>query len=301
MGEGDFGNIIFMFFREIIVSLRPKQWIKNLFVLAAIIFVRQFDDPQKIYLAGAAFLLFCLSSGAIYIVNDIADLPADRLHPTKKNRPLAAGRLSVSAAAVTAGLLLIFSVTAGFYLNFLFGAALVGFIILNFLYSFTLKNVVILDVLAIAVGFVLRVVAGALAIGVVFSPWLVFCTFFLTLFLAVSKRKSELSVALAHNDFAGARPVLRQYSLEFIGQMNMIVLPLTLITYTFYTFSSEHSKLLMLTVPVVLYGLLRYLFILNRKDAMNDGPTDDFFTDIPLQITVAVWLLLAVMILIFQK
>jgi 4-hydroxybenzoate polyprenyltransferase len=156
---------------------------------------------------------------------------------------------------------------------------------------------VIIDVLCIALGFVLRVIAGAVVISVPFSPWLVFCTFFLTLFLAVTKRKSELRLS----ESASTRSVLGRYSLPFLDQMNTIVLPLTLITYTFYTFSSEHSRLLMLTVPIVLFGLFRYLYITEHRPAHNDGPTDSLYTDRQLQATVAAWVVMVVLILYYAR
>lgn len=285
------------FIKNIIISLRPKQWIKNCFVLAALVFGREFNDASKVLLAFAAFALFCCASSAVYLLNDIVDLPSDRNHPVKKNRPLAAGKISVAVAIVMAFLLASLVITLGFKLNSNFGITIFAYIVLNLLYSWWLKKVVIIDVIAIALGFVLRVVSGAFVVQTLVSPWLILCTFFLTLFLGISKRKSELVLSDNHS----ARSVLNEYSLPFIDQMNMIVLPLTLISYTFYTFSSEHSKLLMATVPIVLYGLLRYLFILNKKQTHNDGPTDDFFSDRQLQCTVAVWVVVILLILIYQQ
>lgn len=278
------------FIKNIFLSLRPRQWIKNLFVFAALVFVREFNDLTKIKLSVFAFLLFCMASSAVYLINDVVDLPADRLHPTKKMRPLAAGKLRVSVALIVVVLLAVVSLPAAFYLNSLFGLTLLGYLYLNLLYSLWLKKLVIIDVLAIAIGFVLRVVAGALIIQVAFSPWLVFCTFFLALFLSISKRKSEV-----------LRGAVSPYTVDFINQMNMIVLPLTIVTYTFFTFSSEHSKLLMLTVPIVLYGLFRYLYILDRKRVLDDGPTDDFYSDYHLQFTVACWIVVIFLILYFLK
>jgi len=172
-----------------------------------------------------------------------------------------------------------------------------GYIILNFLYSFWLKHIVIIDVLSIACGFVLRVIGGAVIIAVPFSPWLIFCTFFLTLFLAISKRRNELRLS----EGRGSRSVLNSYSLAFIDQMNIIVLPLTLITYTFYTFSSEHSRLLMLTVPIVLYGLLRYMYVNERRPVDNDGPTDALFADGHLQMTIILWIFVVIVILLYAR
>lgn len=278
------------FVKNIFISLRPRQWIKNLFVFAAIIFVREFQDLEKIKLSVMAFVLFCLASSSVYLINDIVDLSTDRLHPTKKMRPLAAGKLRVGTAVLVATVLMLVGLVLAFYLNSLFGITLFSYICLNVLYSFWFKKIIIVDVLSIATGFVLRVIAGALVIQVVFSPWLVFCTFFLALFLAISKRKSEV-----------LRGVSSDYTIGFINQMNMIVLPLTLVTYTFYTFSSEHSRWLMLTVPIVLYGLFRHLFIVDRKQTCDDGPTDDLYNDTGLQLTIVVWLVVVFLILIYGK
>lgn len=263
--------------------MRPKQWIKNTFVFAALVFVLAFTDVEKIMLALAAFAVFCLASSGVYIINDIVDRHMDRRHPKKRLRPIAAGRLRISHARLAGAFLLAIALVGGFFINIFFGWIVTVFMVLNLLYSFALKHVVILDVISVALGFVLRVVAGAVAIRVVFSPWIVFCTFFLTLFLAISKRRSELLYA------DGGRHVLAKYSIPFLNQMNAIVLPLTLTTYTFYTFSSEHSRLLMITVPIVLYGLFRYLYILQQKETSDDGPVDDFFSDKSLQATVLLW------------
>lgn len=285
------------FIKNLIISLRPKQYIKNLFVFAALLFVKEFNDWNKIVLTLKAFVLFCLISSAIYLFNDILDLAGDREHPAKKMRPIAAGKVSVKTALVTGIILLATSLGLSFYLNYLFGLVILFYFVLNILYSSWLKTVVIVDVLIIAVGFVARVVAGAVVISVVFSPWLIFCTLFLTLFLAISKRKTELLQSSGVN----SRQVLSSYSVSFLDQMNTIVLPLTLITYTFYTFSSEHSKLLMLTVPIVLYGMFRYLFIINNQSAITEGPTDELLADRHLQITVLVWLITVFIILYFFK
>lgn len=279
----------------IVVSMRPKQWVKNFFVFAALLFAREFTNANIVVLAVLAFAIFCLASSGVYFLNDVADREYDRMHPKKSVRPIAAGRIGVMSAVVIGFVLLFFSGISAFLMNSMFGFTVLGYITLNLLYSFSLKNIVIVDVIAIAFGFVLRVIGGAVAINVTFSPWLIFCTFFLTLFLAVSKRRNEL--LLSHD----TRKVLGSYSLIFLDQMNNVVLPLTLVTYTFYTFSSEHGELLMLTVPVVLYGMFRYLYIAERKQVSDDGPVDDLFSDKSLVATIAVWVLMVIVILWYSQ
>lgn len=277
--------------------MRPKQWTKNLFLFAALFFVKAFTDLEKVLLATEAFALFCLASSAVYLLNDIVDLPNDREHPLKKLRPLAAGKISKLAAGMTAVILGATAIGGGFYLNWWFGVTIIGYVLLNIAYSLLLKNLIILDVFTIAIGFVIRVVAGAVAISVPFSSWLILCTFFLTLFLAINKRKSEL----AFNAQSGNRAVLQNYSPAFLDQMSLIALSATIISYTFYTFSSEHSKLLMLTVPIVLYGLFKYLFIVNESLGADDGPSDVFLREASLQLTVLIWAIAVLIILVFAK
>lgn len=282
--------------QHILIALRPRQWIKNLFVLAALFFVKAFSIPDQVERALIAVGLFCLASSAGYIINDIIDLPADRLHPTKRFRPLAAGLVSIPLMAGISVCLVTAALLGGFWLNTFFGWSVASYLLLQLLYSCMLKHMVIIDVIAIAAGFVIRVVAGAFAILVSVSPWLIFCTFFLTLFMAICKRRSERAL---QGDMQ-ARVVFGAYSVAFLDQMNTMVLPLTVVTYTFYTFSSEHSRLLMLTVPIVLYGLFRYLLVVLKETEQNDGPTDILFSDRGLQYTVGVWVLAVFLILIFH-
>lgn len=274
--------------------MRPGQWIKNLFIFAALVFVKGFFDLEKVVLAIAAFVLFCLASSAVYLLNDIIDLPKDREHPFKKLRPLAAGKISPLVLGVAAAVFAAAAIFCGFYLNFRFGFTVIAYILLNIAYSFYLKNIIILDVFTIAIGFVIRVVAGAVAINVPFSSWLILCTFFLTLFLAVNKRKGELLLSADTS-----RPVLKDYSPALLDQMAMVALVATVISYTFYTFSSEHSKLLMLTVPIVLYGLFYYHFIMSRRMEGDSGPSEVFFRERNLQLTVLFWIVAVVLILIY--
>lgn len=282
-----------MFLRNLFISLRPHHWIKNFFVFAALIFAVKFTDVSAIEKSLAAFALFCLASSGVYLLNDVIDYKRDQEHPLKRNRPIAAGRLPRPAAIIISVILILISVILSSFISYLLSLILASYIILNLLYSLYLKNLIILDVISIALGFVLRVMAGAMAINVIFSPWLLLCTFFLTLFLAIGKRKNEL-VCLGGSE---GRGVLASYSIDLLNQMNMVVLPSTLIAYTLYTFNSWHSQWLILTVPVVLYGLFRYLYIIDKKRASDDGPTDDLLLDRPLQLTVLVWVILVFVIL----
>ncbi|KKU06387.1 MAG: Prenyltransferase, UbiA family [Candidatus Magasanikbacteria bacterium GW2011_GWA2_45_39] len=212
---------------EIFISMRPKQWTKNFFIFAALIFVKDFLDSQKVLFAVEAFVLFCFASSAVYIMNDVVDIKSDREHPTKKYRPLAAVKISPFFAIFFAVILATVASLGGWFLNTSFFWAVMAYLVLQLLYSFWLKRIVIIDVLAIALGFVIRVIAGAVAISVSFSVWLILCTFFLALFLAISKRRNEL----LHGASGFSRGVLQDYSLEFLNQMNMVVLPSTIITW----------------------------------------------------------------------
>lgn len=286
-----------MFLKKFVISLRPQQWIKNFFVFAALIFARKFTDVAAIEKALAAFALFCLVSGGVYLINDVVDYDKDRQHPVKKSRPIASGAVNKKLALVLAFVLIILSVSLSYVINRELSAVVLAYALLNLFYSLYLKNVVILDIISIALGFVLRVIAGAVAIGVIFSSWLLLCTFFLTLFLAIGKRKTELTI-LGSTE---RRAVLDGYSLELLNQMNAVVLPSTLITYALYTFSSWHSQWLILTVPVVLYGLFRYLYIVDKKSVSDNGPSDDLLYDRPLQLTVTVWILIILAIFLYTK
>ncbi len=282
--------------RYLLISMRPKQWMKNLFVFAALVFVRGFTDAGKVAATAEAFILFCLVSSAVYLVNDVVDREADKTHPTKKNRPVAAGLLSPSVAIIAALLLSGGALLASFYLSVLFGGVLSAYVALNLLYSFCLKRFVILDVFSIALGFVLRVAGGAAVIAVPVSVWIIVCTFFLTLFLAVNKRLAELELSPG-----GSREVLLSYSHGLLAELRTVSLSTVIIAYTFYTFSSEHSKLLMLTVPIVLYGLFYYMHALKNRSQGHGDPTDIVLREPALKITIALYGLVSAAILFFAR
>lgn len=278
--------------KNLFIAFRPQQWIKNLFVFAALIFAVRFTDLKAVQQSFTAFALFCLVSSGVYLINDVVDCSKDREHPTKRFRPIAGGKVGRNLAIGSAVLLFVVSVLSAYLVNSQLSIVLGSYIVLNLVYTFFLKKVVIADVICIALGFVLRAIAGAVAIQVVFSSWLLLCTFFLALFLAIGKRKSEL-LSLG----SVGRHVLSDYSTELLNQMNSVVLPAVLITYALYTFNSWHSQWLIATVPVVLYGLFRYLYIVDKKKIDNDGPTSDLLSDRSLQLAVVLWFFLVMSIL----
>jgi 4-hydroxybenzoate polyprenyltransferase len=286
----------------IVQTMRPRQWVKNLVVFGALLFSRKFTDGGAVLRAAAAFALFCAASGGVYIVNDLFDAERDRHHPEKSRRPIASGALSSAAAIVAATLLLTGSLMAGFTLSPPFGAVVLIYVVLNLAYSLWLKEVVILDVMVIASGFVLRAVGGGLVINVLISTWLIMCTILLSLFLAFCKRRQELeSVPEAHEH----RSILREYSVAFLDQMINVVTASTVTAYMFYTISPEvelklGTHYLYLTVPFVLYGIFRYLYLVHQK-GQGGSPTQALLTDPPLLADVALWGVTVVMLLYFAR
>jgi 4-hydroxybenzoate polyprenyltransferase len=284
---------------SLVQALRPEQWVKNLVVLAALLFGQQLGEPEAIVRSFAALLIFCALSGAVYLVNDLRDLERDRLHPAKRQRPLASGRLSPGVAALAAIVLAVGSLSAAFALPTGFRWCAGGYLILNLTYSFGLKNVVILDVLAVAAGFVLRAVAGAVVIPVEFSRWLILCTLLLALFLVAGKRRNEIT--LLNAEARNHRASLGEYSIAFLDQMITVVLSATLLAYCFYAMSEEvaaklQTAALPLTIPFVVYGIFRYLYLIHHR-RQGGSPTRTLFTDRPLLLDVALWAACVVVIL----
>ena len=276
----------------LLASLRPRQWVKNLFVFAGVIFSQQLLTPL-VWTALGAFIIFCGLSGAIYLFNDVMDAERDRLHPSKRLRPIASGALSPSTAVVFGGLLLAGCLAAAFRLGVSFGLVAVGYGVLLTAYSLWLKHMVILDVLTVAAGFVLRAVAGAVAVEVEISGWLLICTILIALFLALGKRRHEYR-SLAR-DAAAHRPILAEYSESFLDQMISVVTASTVTAYALYTMSPEtvakfHTRLLPLTLPFVLYGIFRYLYLLYRRD-LGGNPSDLLVSDRALLFDALLWML----------
>ncbi|MGD0574179.1 MAG: decaprenyl-phosphate phosphoribosyltransferase [Anaerolineales bacterium] len=282
-------------------SMRPRQWTKNVFLFAALAFDRQLLHRLALERTFAGFLLMCLASGTVYLINDIADRSQDRHHPLKRNRPIASGQLPVSVALVTAVLLAPISLGLAYLLAPAFAALLLGYLALNVAYSFYLKHVAIVDALAVAAGFVLRVGGGVLLIQVVrFSPWLYVCMTLLALFISFGKRRAEL--ALLVDSAADHRPVLDGYTIALLDTYMEIVSAATIVAYSLYTFSAPNlpaNHSMMLTTPFVLYGVFRYLYLL-EVDKSGGAPEEVLMADRPLQLTIVLWGLCAMVLLYLQ-
>jgi 4-hydroxybenzoate polyprenyltransferase len=277
----------------LVASLRPEQWTKNLVVFAGLLFGHRLMDAQAVLAAVACFGIFCGLSGAVYLLNDVFDRMADRRHPLKRLRPIASGALPVHTAIVAAAVLGTSAMAAAAVLRPALGGTAVAYAALLSLYSTVLKHIVIVDVLTIAAGFVLRAVAGALAVDVPISQWLLVCTTLLALFLALSKRRHEL--VLLADRATDHRPILEEYSPYLLDQMIAVVTASTLIAYTFYAISPETAERLRterlgLTIPFVLYGIFRYLYLVHQKRG-GGSPAALLLTDRPLLICVGMWAL----------
>ena len=276
--------------------MRPRQWTKNLILLAPLLFSHELGRPIDALRAAAAVALFCLVSSAVYIVNDLHDLRRDRLHEVRRRRPLAAGELAPRVAAAAAAALLVAGLGGGAVLGVSFLLVSLGYVALQAAYTFFLKNEVILDVMAISAGFVLRVTAGAVAVHVVVSPWLLSCAALLALFLAFVKRRHEL---LADSHALEHRPVLRKYTPALLDQAIAIVTSSTFVVYAIYTFLSQSAAdrpYLMLTIPFVGYGLLRYLYLMHAHH-LGGSPEEILLSDAPLAIDLGLWTLVVVIVL----
>jgi 4-hydroxybenzoate polyprenyltransferase len=282
---------------QLLLEMRPKQWTKNSIIFFGLVFSFNLFRPQHAVRAVAAFVLFCLLSSAIYIINDLSDIEKDRKHPRKKNRPLASGRLKPLPAKVAAAVFLIGGLAASFALSLGFGLSAVAYVGLNLAYSYGLKNVAIIDVFALSGGFVLRAMAGALAIDVPISAWLYVTTLLGALFLALSKRRHEL--VLLNNGASIHRPVLEEYTPELLDEMIAVVTASIVMAYSLYTFSAQNlprDGSMMFTIPFVLYGIFRYLYLIRRKDE-GGSPEEILLRDRPILIDVILWGLVSVVIL----
>jgi 4-hydroxybenzoate polyprenyltransferase len=286
---------------NLLVSIRPGEWTKNLFVFAGLLFGQRLTDAAAVERACIAFAIFCALAGVVYLVNDLADRERDRQHPRKSLRPIASGALSVPAALSAAAIMGGTALTAAWWLGRGFGLVASGYLLLLVLYSGPLKHVVIIDVLTIAIGFVLRVVAGAVAIAVPISQWLLICTILLALFLGLSKRRHE--IVLLADGAIGHRRILQEYSPYLLDQMIGVVTASTLMAYILYATSHETAEkfgtsLLGLTIPFPLYGIFRYLYLVHRKEG-GGSPAELLLNDRPLLACVALWAL-AVAVIIYR-
>jgi 4-hydroxybenzoate polyprenyltransferase len=277
--------------RGLVRSLRPHQWSKNLFVLAPLVFAHGLLSPVLLGRGLAAFAAFCAASSAVYLLNDLRDRRHDRHHPLKRHRPIAAGTVPASAAVAAAAVLLAIAAGTAVALGAAFALVLAGYLALNLFYTLGLKEVVILDVLLISIGFVLRVLGGGAAVGVEVSRWLLLCTIFLALFLAFSKRRHEIELLDARA--ADQRQVLSQYSPAFLDQMINVVTASAVVSYAMYAIAPETAEKydtqdLIWTIPMVLFGIFRYLFLVYQRPE-EKNPTEALLSDAPFVINLLVW------------
>jgi 4-hydroxybenzoate polyprenyltransferase len=289
---------------KLIELARPKQWLKNFFVFAAILFAGQFLNPSLLLKNLAAFVVFCLTSSIVYIINDIADSEADKVHKKKRFRPIASGAISPKEALVFAFFLAVLCVLILLKLNSMFAAVIGVYFVLNVLYSFKLKHVVILDVFIISIGFMLRVEGGAAAIEVPISSWMILTTIFLSLFLGISKRRAELTHYESEN-IENQRRVLSHYDIIFTDQINTVAATGTIICYALYTVSGKaistfNTENLIYTTPFVIFGIFRYLYLLHKKN-LGENPEQIVTKDISLVINILLWFVIAFIIIYKSK
>lgn len=283
--------------QALIRTMRPRQWIKNIFVFAAIAFSEGhlwYTEPVQLLRVIGAFIAFCMAASAIYLINDLVDIEKDRAHPRKRHRPLAAGILSPTLAMVTAAILIIAVFPFAFWLDGDLDFMLVLAIYIavqGFLYSYWLKNVVIFDILIIAAGFILRAVAGAVVIDIVITPWLIVCMGLLALFLGIGKRRHELK--LLEDGAGNHRRILDEYSIPLLDQMQAIVTASIVMAYSMTAFSApvapqEPFPMLMITIPFVVYAIFRYLYLIHQRDG-GGAPEDLVLQDRPLALSIVSW------------
>jgi 4-hydroxybenzoate polyprenyltransferase len=295
--RGDTSMILRMI-SALIRTMRPRQWAKNVFVFAGLVFDVQLFQVTPFLRTLAGFVLLCLASSTIYLINDIADVEQDRRHPIKRYRPIASGELSLNTARTVAIVLGAFTLVASYALHAMLGHIVLAYVAINLLYSYSLKHIPIIDVLIVAAGFVLRVAAGVSLIHVErFSPWLYVVTTLGALFIGFGKRRAEMIML---RDTANThRRVLDGYTIGYLDQLLVIVSATTIIAYSLYTFSAENlpsNHLMMLTIPFVLYGVFRYLYLIHVEGA-GGAPEELFLSDRPLMATILLWGLAAVGIL----
>lgn len=285
--------------KAIIQTMRPKQWVKNIIIFAALIFDSKLLIWYYTWRSLGGVLLFTVISGVVYMINDLVDIEKDQRHPKKQTRPLAAGQLAPHVAIGFVIVATLIALSLAFWLSPAFALVLLGYLILQLAYSLRLKQIVLLDVLSIAAGFVLRVTGGAILVNAErFSPWLYICTTLAALFLGFGKRRGEL--VLLGPEAVNHRPILQEYNLPFLDQLLGIVTSTTILAYAFYTFSApnlaQNQHLMMLTIPYVIYGFFRYLYLIHVKGSTL-APDEVLLTDRPIQITLGLWGTTAVLIL----
>ncbi len=277
--------------QALLVSLRPKQWVKNLLLFAGLLFtLDQGHTARQFGAVALGFVLFSALSSVVYLINDLADRESDRRHPKKRRRPIASGELSPALALAAAAVLGVVGLVGAFGLGRAFGTIALLYFVVTLGYTFRFKHIVILDVLVLAAGFVFRAVAGAFVIGVGISPWLVLCTLLLALFLGLSKRRAEL-ISVQLSGTPGTRRILEEYSPALLDQMIVIVTSASLMSYSLYTVTSPMAlthHYLMLTIPFVIYGIFRYLYLMHRH-SLGESPDAVLIEDRPMLINVLLW------------
>lgn len=279
--------------------MRWSQWVKNTVIYAALIFSKHLFDPWSLLWVTFGFVAFCLTASGAYVMNDIRDVDRDRQHPEKALRPLPSGRISLPTACLLSAVLMAGGIALGFLLGWKFGGLLLAYLLLQVLYTFRLKEMVILDVMAIATGFAIRAAAGGVVIDVEVSPWLIVCTFLLMLFLGFSKRRHE--IVLLEGRATEHRASLREYSPYFLDQMISVVTASTVVAYAIYTASPEvREKLgtdkLYMTIPFVLFGIFRYLYLVHQREE-GGNPTQLLLSDRPLMVDIFLWLVVCTLLL----
>jgi len=280
--------IIVIMLKGLIITLRPHQWVKNLFVIAPLVFSRELFDWQPALLSVVAFFIFCFLAGAVYALNDLIDAERDRAHPVKRNRPIASGKVPPAVAASMSAALTAGSLVGGAFVSPEFAAVCAAYLILNVAYSFKLKHWPYVDVLCIALGFLFRILAGSYAAGVAASNWLLVCTFLLALFLALGKRKQEMART------EGTRPVLDLYNPAVVTWAMRVCAVLTLAAYAGYTLDPHTQEmfgtaLLPIGIPFAAVGVFRFLNIVNRSTESGHSPTEEMLRDLPFVTTVILW------------
>ncbi len=281
----------------LIKTMRPKQWVKNIFVFAPLVFDKKLLELDYLAQTVAGFVLLCVVSGTVYIINDVADADKDRQHPRKRERPIASGKVSVGAAVTLAIILLLIALPLAFLLDPVFGAIASGYLLIQVAYSFWLKNVVIIDVMIIAAGFLMRVAAGVPLADAPISPWLYICMTLLALLIGFGKRRHELT--LLKENANAHRQSLEDYNISLLDHVISIVTASILLAYALYTFSApnlpeEHT--MMLSIPFLLYAIFRYLYLIHVK-GMGGAPEEIVFSDRPLQVSVVLWGLSVIVVL----
>lgn len=282
--------------KELLITMRPQQWYKNLVLFVSIIFSLNIRNLEMWPIVISAFFVFCLISGGEYIINDIIDREKDKKHPKKQKRPIASGKLKLNHALLFSIILIIGGLIVSYFINIQFMILSISYILLILFYSLILKHIIIVDILVISIGFVIRAIAGGVAINVFVSPWLIVCTFLVALFLAIAKRRHE--VVLLGDDGKNHRKILSDYSTIVLDQMMSIATAALIISYSMYTFLSNNYYM-MLTIPFAIYGIFRYLLLVHSSNF--GGEAEMLFKDKGMQICIVLWGVTAIGVLYIHK